>query len=80
MVRVSDWYSEGLGFKSQLDPRFFSVDIFLTLSTKNITYFCSEMTHCNFEPGPFLFGGAHRMGCSQFSRHRRIMGTKFVQV
>ena len=25
MVRVSDWYSECLGFKSQLDPRFFSI-------------------------------------------------------
>ena len=35
MARESDYYSEGLGFKSQLDPRFFfSVDLFLTLSTK----------------------------------------------
>ena len=25
MVRAPDWYSERLGFKSQLDPRFFSI-------------------------------------------------------
>lgn len=31
MVRVSDQYSEGLGFRSQLDPKFFP---FFTLSTK----------------------------------------------
>ena len=38
MVRASDYYSQGLGFESQLDPGFFffgffSVDLFLTLST-----------------------------------------------
>ena len=34
MVRASDYYSEGLGFESQLDPGFFPVDLFLTLSMK----------------------------------------------
>ena len=34
MVRASDEYSEGLVFESQLDPGFFFVDLFLTLSTK----------------------------------------------
>ena len=36
MVRASDEYSEGLGFESQLDPRFFFMDLVLTVSTKNI--------------------------------------------
>ena len=30
VVRVSDWYSEGLWFESLLDPGIFSVDLFLT--------------------------------------------------
>ena len=38
MVRPSDLYSEGLGFKSQVDLRFFSMDLFLTLSTKHHLY------------------------------------------
>ena len=33
MVRASDWYSEGVGFEF---PGTFSMDIFLTLSAKNI--------------------------------------------
>ena len=41
MVRSSDWYSEGLGFDSQLDPGFFfPMDLFLTLSTKTSSYVC----------------------------------------
>ena len=31
-VRSSDWYSEGLGFDSQLDPGFFSPWIYFSLS------------------------------------------------
>ena len=34
MVRVSDLYLVGLGFKSQLDPRIFPMDLFLSLSEK----------------------------------------------
>ena len=44
MVRVSDWYSKGLGFESQLDPIFFSVDLFLTLSARKIT--CGLYSYC----------------------------------
>ena len=34
---VSDWYSESLGFESQLDSGiFFSVDLFLTLSVNSL--------------------------------------------
>ena len=32
MVRASDWYSEGLGFESLLDPFLFSMGLFLTLA------------------------------------------------
>ena len=41
MVRVSDQYSEGLGFKFQLDPRFFPwIYLFLTLSEKKHLIIC----------------------------------------
>ena len=36
---------EGIGFESQLDPGFFSVDLFLALSVKNIcTVYSSLLT------------------------------------
>ena len=31
-----DFKTQGLGFESQLDPGFFSLDLFLTLSAKNL--------------------------------------------
>ena len=31
VVRVSDYYSDGLGFEAKLDHRIFSVDLFLIL-------------------------------------------------
>ena len=51
VVRASDYYSEGLGFESQLDPGFFSVDLFLTLSTKIIIHECLlSLTVRNIKP------------------------------
>ena len=47
MVRMSDKYSEGLGFESQLDPGFlFSVDLFLTLSAKTSLFMS---TYCRLQ-------------------------------
>ena len=47
MVRASDWHSEGFGFESQLDPGFFSVDSFLTLSVRVAVPKCISV-HYNY--------------------------------
>ena len=44
MVRVSGWYSECLGFESQLDPRFFFY-FSLSAKIKNHHYFMSAYCH-----------------------------------
>ena len=50
MVRASDYIVfKRLGFESQLDPRFFSVDLFLTLSTKTSVQICLVSSSKNFD-------------------------------
>ena len=65
MVGASDEYSEGLGFESQLDPKFFSWIYFLN---KNIINYCTRFLLINkivrlsgnFKGGP---GGACAPPC-----------------
>ena len=50
--RTFDLYSEGVGFESQLDPRLFSVDLYLTLSVKTplFMYMLCELLVTSSEP------------------------------